>query len=70
LGELLNKICPITNEPCFQVEYGGQQCVDKPSLEYAAICIKKLRAMNLDMAREIEALDELVESLKEGKSSH
>jgi len=26
--------------------------------------------MNLDMAREIEALDELVESLKEGKSSH
>jgi hypothetical protein len=70
LGELLNKICPISNETCSQVEYGGEQCVDKLTLEYAAICIKKLRAINLDTAREIEALDELVESLKEGKSSH
>jgi hypothetical protein len=67
----MKQICPITNEPCFQAEYGEpRRCVEKATLEDAALCIKKLRATNLEMAHEIEALDELLESLKEGKKQH
>ena len=63
--------CPITNEPCFQADYGAPtRCVEKATLEDAAMCIKKLRATNLEMAREIEALDELVEQLKDKKHQH
>ena len=66
----MTKLCPITNEPCFQAEHGGELCVQKASIEYAAICIKRLRALNLELAHEIEALDELLEQLKDNKHQH
>ena len=71
LGRAMTTTCPITNEPCFQTYYGApKRCIEKTTLEDAALCIKKLRATNLEMAREIEALDELVEQLKEKKYQH
>jgi hypothetical protein len=44
--------------------------VQKASIEYAAICIKRLRTLNLELAHEIEALDELIEQLKDNKRQH
>ena len=67
----MKPICPITKEFCFEAEYGRPAaCVESASLENAAVCIKRLRKTNLDMANEIAALDELIEQLKEDKRQH
>ena len=63
-------ICPLTNEPCFAAEHGRDACSDKPTLDDAAKCIKNIRALNLEMAGEIAALDELLSSVKERKQIH
>jgi hypothetical protein len=67
----MKPICPITNEPCFEAEYGvPKPCVENATLDSAAVCIRRLRKTNLEMANEIAALDELLESLREGKQQH
>ena len=67
----MKPICPITKEFCFEAEYGRPAaCVESATLENAAICIRRLRQTNLDMANEIAALDELIEQLKEDKHQH
>lgn len=64
----MKPICPITKEFCFEAEYGRPEaCVESATLENAAICIKRLRQTNSDMANEIAALDELIELLKDDK---
>ena len=64
----MKPICPFTKEFCFEAEYGRPEaCVESATLENAAICIRRLRQTNLDMANEIAALDELIEQLKEDK---
>jgi hypothetical protein len=70
-GSLMKPICPITKEPCFEAEYGRPvPCVENATLDSAAVCIRRLRKTNLEMANEIAALDELLESLKEEKQQH
>jgi hypothetical protein len=70
-GSSMKPICPITNEPCFEAEYGvPKPCVENATLDSAAVCIRRLRKTNLDMANEIAALDELIEELKENKHQH
>ena len=67
----MKPICPITKEFCFEAEYRRPEaCVESATLENAAICIRRLRQTNLDMANEIAALDELIEQLKEDKHQH
>ena len=67
----MKPICPITKEFCFEAEYGRPTaCVESATLENAAICIRRLRQTNSDMANEIAALDELIEQLKEDKHQH
>ena len=67
----MKPICPITKEPCFEAEYGvPKPCVEDATLESAAVCIRRLRKTNLDMANEIAALDELIEELKGNKQQH
>lgn len=66
----MSTICPLTNEPCFATEHGRDACSDKPTLDDAAKCIKNIRALSLEMAREIAALDELLSDMKERKHTH
>ena len=67
----MKPICPITTEPSFEAEYGRPvPRVENAALDSAAVCIKRLRKTNLEMANEIAALDELLESLREGKHQH
>ena len=67
----MKPICPITKEFCFEAEYGRPEaCVENATLESAAVCIRRLRKTNLEMANEIAALDELIEQLKEDKHQH
>jgi hypothetical protein len=67
-GSPMKPICPITKEPCFEAEYGvPKPCVENANLDSAAVCIRRLRKTNLEMANEIAALDELIEQLKENK---
>lgn len=67
----MKPLCPITNEPCFEAEYGvPKRCVESATLESAAVCIRRLRKTNLEMANEIATLDELMESLKDGQQQH
>ena len=62
---------PNYKEPCFEAEYGiPKRCIEDATLESAAVCIKRLRQPNLEMANEIAALDELIEQLKEDKHQH
>jgi hypothetical protein len=68
LGQPMSTICPLTNEPCFATEHGRDACSDKPTLDDAAKCIKNIRALNLEMAKEIAVLDEMLEAIKERKS--
>ncbi len=70
-GRPVKPVCPITKEPCFEAEYGvPKPCVENATLDSAAVCIRKLRKTNLEMANEIAALDELIEQLKENKHQH
>ena len=63
--------CPITKELCFEAEYGRPvPCVENATLDSAAVCIRRLRKTNLEMANEIAAFDELIEQLKENKHQH
>lgn len=61
----MSSLCPLTNEPCFASEHGREPCSERPTLEDAAKCIKKIRELNLEMATEIAALDELLSAMKE-----
>lgn len=45
-------------------EYNGVSCVQETGHQSAITCIKKLREVNLDLLREIEALDEWVSDLR------
>ena len=66
----MSTICPITNEPCFAAEHGREPCSEKPTLDDAAKCIKNIRSLNLELAGEIAALDELLSVMKERKQTH
>lgn len=63
-------ICPLTNEPCFAVEHGRDVCAEKPTVDDAAKCIKNMRALNLELAGEVAALDELLSAVKEQRQIH
>ena len=68
MDRLMSTICPLTNEPCFASEHGREPCSTSPTLDDAAKCIKNIRELNLEMAKEIAVLDEMLEAIKERKS--
>jgi hypothetical protein len=70
LDRHMSTICPLTNEPCFAAEHGRDACSEKPTLDDAAKCIKNIRALNLELLREVAALDELLSAVKEQKQIH
>ena len=66
---LTDDTCPITKQLCFWARYNRPPCSNNPNIHDAANCINALTAILGDREKEIGALDELVEKLKDKTTS-
>lgn len=65
LSTALSKgLCPLSNDTCVPAFFDSTFCIRENNFHCAYSCIRELLAVNAELNEEIQALDELVDTLK------
>ena len=59
-------MCKLTGKPCWRQSFSGKRCSDAPTLSEATACISSLDARAAELQIELQAMDEWVDTLREG----